>query len=132
MKQRIRKIDRILKVQEHLKREAELRLSLLERESADLKTAQEMIIQSMNDHETLHGLFVDVAAKRLQILSTQASHVEKAKVKQRSVTLDKAMQAKRAEKMLLDLKDQNRREMEKKDLASIIETLAKGSRASFP
>ncbi len=29
MKQRIRKIDRILKVQEHLKKEAELRLSLL-------------------------------------------------------------------------------------------------------
>jgi hypothetical protein len=132
MKQRIRKIDRILKVQEHLKREAELRLSLLERESAELKTAQEMIIQSMNDHETLHGLFVDVAAKRLQALSTQASHVDKAKVKQKSVTLDKAMQAKRAEKMLLDLKDQDRREMEKKDLASIIETLVKGSRASFP
>lgn len=132
MKQRIRKIDRILKVQEHLKREAELRLSLLEREAADLKTAQEMIIQSMNDHETLHGLFVDVAAKRLQALSTQASHVEKATVKQKSVTLDKAMQAKRAEKMLSSLKSQDRREVEKKDLASIIEALANGGNASFP
>lgn len=132
MKQRIRKMDRILKVQEHLKKEAELRLSLLEKESAELKAAQEMIIQSMNDHETLHGLFVDVAAKRLQVLSAQASHVDKAKVQQKSITLDKAMQAKRAEKMLLNLKDQDRREIEKKDLASIIETFAKGSRASFP
>ena len=132
MKQRIRKMDRILKVQEHLKKEAELRLSLLEKESAELKAAQEMIIQSMNDHETLHGLFVDVAAKRLQVLSAQANHVDNAKVKQKSITLDKAMQAKRAEKMLLNLKDQDRREIEKKDLASIIETFAKGGRASFP
>lgn len=132
MKQRIRKIDRILKVQEHLKQEAELRVSLLEREAAELRVAQETIIQSMNDHETLHGLFVDVAARRLQALSTQESHVEKAKVRQKAVALDRAMQAKRTEKMLTNLKGQDRRETEKKDLASILETLARGRGASFP
>ncbi len=42
------------------------------------------------------------------------------------------MQAKRTEKMLANLKGQDRRETEKKDLASILETLAKGSSASFP
>ncbi|MBJ6123908.1 hypothetical protein [Microvirga splendida] len=132
MKQRIRKIDRILKVQERLKQEAELRVSLLEREAAELRTSQEMIIQSMNDHDTLHGLFVDVAARRLQALSTQESHVEKAKVRQKAIALDKAMQAKRTEKMLTNLKGQDRRETEKKDLASILETLARGRGASFP
>jgi hypothetical protein len=132
MKQRIRKIDRILKVQERLKQEAELKVSLLERETAELRTAQEAIIHSMNDHDTLHGLFVDVAAKRLQTLSTQEGHVEKAKVVQKAVALEKAMQAKRTEKMLSNLRDQNRRETEKKDLASILETLVKGGSASFP
>lgn len=132
MKQRIRKIDRILKVQQHLQREAELKLANLEREATGLKTAQEVLIQTMNDHETLHGLFVDVAAKRLQALASQASAVEKAKVVQKSVTLDRAMQAKRAEKMLSGLKDQDRRETEKKDLASILEILSKGESASFP
>ncbi|MFC1460390.1 hypothetical protein ACETIH_27510 [Microvirga arabica] len=132
MKQRIRKIDRILKVQERLKQEAELKVSLLEREAAELKTAQEMIIHSMNDHETLHGLFVDVAAKRLQALSTQEGHVEKAKIRQKAIALEKAMQAKRTEKMLTNLRDQNRRETEKKELVSILETLAKGGSASFP
>jgi hypothetical protein len=132
MKQRIRKIDRILKVQERLKQEAELKVSLLEREAAELKAAQEAIIHSMNDHDTLHGLFVDVAAKRLQTLSTQESHVEKAKVVQKAVALEKAMQAKRTEKMLTSMRDQNRRETEKKDLASILETLVKGGSASFP
>ena len=132
MKQRIRKIDRILKVQDRLKQEAELKVSLLEREAAELRGAQEAIIHSMNDHDTLHGLFVDVAAKRLQALSTQEGHVEKAKVAQKAVALEKAMQAKRTEKMLTNLRGQNRRETEKKDLASILETLAKGRSASFP
>ena len=132
MKQRIRKIDRILKVQQHLQKEAELKLANLEREASELKVAQEMLIQTMNDHETLHGLFVDVAAKRLQGLASQASAVEKAKAVQKVVTLDKAMQSKRTEKMLSGLKDQDRRDVEKKDLASILETLAKGKSASFP
>jgi hypothetical protein len=132
MKQRIKKMNRILKVQERLKQEAELKVSLLEKEAAELRTAQEEIIHSMNDHHTLHGLFVDVAAKRLQALSMQEGHVEKAKVAQKAVALDKAMQAMRTEKMLTNLKGQDRREMERKDLASILEALAKGSGASFP
>jgi hypothetical protein len=132
MRQRIRKIDRILKVQQHLQKEAELKLGNLEREASELKVAQEALIQTMNDHETLHGLFVDVAAKRLQGLASQARAVEKAKVVQKAVTIDKAMQAKRTEKMLSGLKDQERREIEKRDLASILELLAKGESASFP
>jgi hypothetical protein len=132
MKQRIRKIDRILKVQQHLQKEAELKLGSLEREASELRIAQETLIRTMNDHETLHGLFVDVAAKRLQGLASQASVVEKAKVAQKAVTIDKAMQAKRTEKMLSSLKDQERRDTEKKDLASILELLAKGESASFP
>jgi hypothetical protein len=132
MRQRIRKIDRIFKVQQHLQKEAELKLGNLEREASELKVAQETLIQTMNDHETLHGLFVDVAAKRLQGLASQASAVEKAKVVQKAVTIDKAMQAKRTEKMLSGLKDQERREIEKTDLASILELLAKGESASFP
>ena len=132
MRQRIRKIDRILKVQQHLQKEAELKLGNLEREASELRVAQETLIQTMNNHETLHGLFVDVAAKRLQGLASQASAIEKAKVVQKAVTIDKAMQAKRTEKMLSGLKDQERREIEKKDLASILELLAKGESASFP
>jgi hypothetical protein len=132
MRQRIRKIDRILKVQQHLQKEAELKLGKLEREASELKVAQETLIQTMNDHETLHGLFVDVSAKRLQALASEASAVERAKVAQKAVTIDKAIQAKRTEKMLSGLKDQERRETEKKDLASILELLAKGESASFP
>ncbi|WP_262267998.1 hypothetical protein [Microvirga yunnanensis] len=132
MKQRVRKIERILKVQQHLQKEAELRLATLEREATELKTAQETLIRTMNDHETLHGLFVDVTAKRLQGLASQASKVDKAKAAQKAMTIDRAMQAKRTEKMLTGLKDQERRVAEKKDLATILEGLAKDDSASFP
>ena len=132
MKQRVRKIERILKVQEHLQREAELRLSKLERESQEIRNAQEVLIHTMNDHETLHGLFVDVAAKRLQVLSAQASRVDTAKTAQKAVTFDRAMQAKRTEKMLSGLKDEERQQTEKKDLVAILESLAGRDGTSFP
>ena len=132
MKQRVRKIERILKVQQHLQREAELRLSKLERESHEIRNAQEVLIHTMNDHETLHGLFVDVAAKRLQVLSAQASRVDTAKTAQKAVTFDRAMQAKRTEKMLSGLKDDERQQTEKKDLVAILESLAGRDGTSFP
>jgi len=132
MKQRVRKIDRILKVQKHLQKEAELKLSKLEREAMELKAAQEAIIETMNDHETLHGLFVDVASRRLQALAAQETRVETAKTAQKAVALDRGMQAKRTEKMLSGLKDQQRRDEEKKSLASILEAMVKGKSASFP
>jgi len=132
MKQRVRKIERILKVQQHLQREAELRLSKLERESHEIRNAQEILIHTMNDHETLHGLFVDVAAKRLQVLSAQASRVDTAKTAQKAVTFDRAMQAKRTKKLLSGLKDDERQQTEKKDLVAILESLAGRDGTSFP
>ena len=132
MKQRVRKIERILKVQQHLQREAELRLSKLERESQEIRNAQDVLIHTMNDHETLHGLFVDVAAKRLQVLSVQASRVDTAKTAQKAVTFDRAMQAKRTEKMLSGLKEDERQQTEKKDLVAILESLAGRDGTSFP
>ena len=132
MKQRIRKIERILKVQQHLQREAELKLSNLERESREIKSAQEVLIHTMNDHETLHGLFVDVAAKRLQVLSAQASRVDTAKAAQKAATFEKAMQAKRTEKMLSGLKDDDLQQTEKKSLVAILENLASRDGTSFP
>jgi len=132
MKERIRKIGRILKVQQHLHREAELRLANLEREVLELRSTQETVIQSMNDHETLHGLFVDVAAKRLQALAAQEGRVEKSKAVQKKATFERAMQVKQTEKMLDGLNEERRIAEDKKSLASILETIAQKGSASFP
>ena len=134
MKQRIRKIDRILKVQEHLKQEAELRaLSSRKGVSRAEERRRRSIIQSMNDHETLHGLFVDVAAKRLQVLSTQASHVEKAKVDAEGASLSTRPCRRSVRKRCCRTsRIRTGRETEKKDLASILETLAEGQPRKLP
>jgi uncharacterized coiled-coil protein SlyX len=132
MRKRIQKLDRVVKVQRHLHRSAELRLAGLERESAELKAAQETLIETMNDHETLHGLFVDVMAKRLQALAAQATRTDAAKAVQKAATFERAMQVKRTEKTLSGLNEESRKENEKKDLIAILETMRPRGPASFP
>lgn len=132
MKDRIRKLDRVLKVQEQLQKRAELKLVTIHREISELKTAQEVLIQTMNEHDTLHGLFIDVTAKRLQSLAGQTAQAEVAKTVQEKATFEAAMQVKRTEKMLSGIKLDKRRDDEKKDLISIIESFAHSGGASFP
>ncbi len=125
-------MSRVLKVQEQLQKNAELKLVTLQREASELMRTQEVLIQTMNEHETLHGLFVDVTAKRLQSLAGQATQVEAAKVVQQKAVFEAAMQTKRTEKMLSGMKVDQRRDDEKKDLSSIIESFAQSAGASFP
>lgn len=132
VKDRIQKLSRVLKVQEQLKRQAELKLSDLRREALELQSVQETLIQTMNDHETLHGLFVDMTAKRLQVMAGQATQIEAAAAVQQKVVFEAAMQAKRVEKVLSVLKDEKRRTDEKKDLLAVVEAISRSSDASFP
>lgn len=131
MKDRIRKLNRILKVQEQLQRQAELKLAAVQREISELKTTQEVLIRTMNEHETLHGLFIDGTAKRIQALAGQTAQKEAVKTAQEKVTFEAAMQVKRTEKILSGLEETRRRDDERKDLISIIESLAR-PKARFP
>ncbi len=132
MQQRHRNMERLLKVQKQLHKMAELKLIDLHRQEAELRSAQDAIIQSMNDHDALHGLFVDVMAKRLHALAGQTSRVETAKIAQREVAVDKAMQAKRTEKVVSGLQDELRRDAEKKNLLAILDSSFARTGASFP
>lgn len=132
MSQRHRKMERLLKVQEQLHKMAELKLVNLQREASRLKDEQDALIQTMNDHDAFHGLFVDVMAKRLQTLAGQAAQVETAKVAQKEITFERAMQVKRTEKLATSLKDESRKNEEKKELNAILEMLPAKVDASFP
>ena len=137
MRQRLRKIDRILKVQQQIHKIAEVRLAGLQRQSGELKEMQKTLIETMNDHEAFHGLFVDTMAKRLQVLATQAAWVETARVAQAKIALERAMQVKRTEKVASDLEVESRRATEKKELLAVLETHSPKSGspkpdASFP
>lgn len=132
MKQRLKKIDRLIKVQQHLHRSAELRLANLHRQESELKAAQEETLQTMGDSDVLHGLFVDILAKRLKTLSLEERRTQAAIIEQKAVTVEKALQVKRTEKVYSRLKEDERRSEEKKGLIVILESMAQKDSTSLP
>lgn len=132
MRQRLKKISRIIKVQQHLHKNAEIRLVELQRREEELKTSQEELIQTMGDRDVLHGLFTDVLAKRLKALAVEERQTQAAIVAQKYVALEKAMQVKRTEKLFSKLEGVNRKEEGKKDLLSILETISRKGNTSLP
>jgi hypothetical protein len=132
VKQRLKKINRLIKVQQHLHQSEELRLANLQRHEAELKSAQEEVLQTMSDDDVLHGLFVDVLSKKLKSLAQEETRTQAALVTQKAVTFDKAMQVKRTEKMFSKLKVESRRVEEKKDLMAILEAITTKSGTSLP
>ena len=121
---RLRKIRRIQRVQEDLHRLAEWRLATLAREERVLAERQEALIASLNDEDELHGLFVEAMARRLKALAGEAERVHAAHEVQADRVLDEARRLKRAERMGDDAAAAHRRGTEKRDLQTLIETLA--------
>lgn len=132
MKQRLKKIDRLIKVQQHLHKNAELKLANLHRQESELKAAQEETLQTMGDSDVLHGLFVDILAKRLKTLSLEESRMQAAIIEQKALTVEKALQVKRTEKVYSRLKEENRRDEEKKGLIAILESMTRKDSTSLP
>ncbi|KAB0264311.1 hypothetical protein [Microvirga brassicacearum] len=121
-KRRSEKIDRILRVQRQLQTISEWKLAELQRKKSELEQSQSALIETLGDTRNLYGLFVDAAAKRLQNLAGQAAEVEVARVTQREVTLQRAMQVKRTERMAAALSETDRRTTEKNDLLEILDS----------
>lgn len=132
MKQRLKKIDRLIKVQQHLHRKAELDLVALQRKEGELKAAQEDLLQTMGESDALHGLFVNVLAKRLKDLSLEEARTQAEIVGQKSLTLERALQVKRSERMHSRVKEDIRRVQEKVELAEILEGMARKEHTSLP
>ena len=132
MKQRLKKIDRLIKVQQHLQKNAELQLANLQRKEGELTTAHEELLETMGESDALHGLFVDVIAKRLKALALEEDRTQAAIIDQKAIAVEKALQVKRTEKVSSRLKDEVRRGQEKKDLISILETIAQKECTSLP
>lgn len=132
MKQRLKRFDRLIKVQQHMHRNAELHLANLHRKENELKNAQDELLETMGEESALHGLFVDVQSRRLKALALEERQTQNAIVQQKAVTLEKALQVKRTEKTHDRLKEQAHHEQERKDLIAILEAMAGRAGTSLP
>lgn len=132
MDRRLKKIKRILNVQEQLHRMAEWRLASLQRKEEELLKEQSDLIEALNGDDLLQVAFVPVTARRLQTLAAETAHVARSKEEQAQVMHDRAMQVKRTERMIEDLTRHHRREVEKKGLLDILDVLSARKDASLP
>ncbi len=129
---RIKRFDRFIKVQQHLHKNAELQLANLHRKEAELKSTQEELLHILGEPSALHGLFVDVKAKRLKALASEELRTQAAILDQKAITTERALQVRRTEKVHARLKEEARCEQEKKDLIAILESMAQKSSTSLP
>ncbi|MBF9235641.1 hypothetical protein [Microvirga alba] len=132
MDKRLRKNERLLKVQEQLHKIAEWKLVSLRRQVTDLQETQTVLIQALNSDDALHGLFVEPAARRLHALAGQEEQVRQARDAQNEVVLDRAMQVKRTERVVDALALEYQRTTEKRDYLALLDGFASKSDASLP
>lgn len=132
MERRLQKTRRLLKLQEQLHEIDKWKLSELQQRVAGLQEEQSALIVTLNDDETLHGLFVEARAKRLQALAAEEVQVKQAQKRQSKIALDRAMKVKRTERAVDKLTVEHRRHVEKKDYLSLLDILAAKIDASLP
>lgn len=123
MKNRLRKANRIVAVQEQMHRQAEWRLTQIARARADLERTREEIITTLND-DIFGPMLVEVVAKRLRATAEEAARLAVDEDRQTVRVREEALRLKRAEHMaegVLQIHDQH---VEKQMVAAILEGVA--------
>jgi hypothetical protein len=130
MRKRLKKMERLVKVQEKLHQAAEWKLAELAREQAELTASRRSLVEALNEDDAFHGLFVDAMARRLRLLSRESDRVREAETRQSAVVREEAMRLKRSERLSDKLGREQRRALEKRDFQELLEALARKGDAS--
>ena len=130
MKARLRKLQRILKVQRQMQEIAELKLAHLEKRGAELDEAQVSLIRSLNEESPLHGLFVDMMARRLTRLTTESDRVNEMRAEQAERLLAQARRVRTTERLSGRVAREARRADEKIDFRALLEAFQQLDKAS--
>ncbi|MGI6246120.1 MAG: hypothetical protein ACOYJQ_10165 [Pseudochelatococcus sp.] len=126
MKDRLRKIERVVEVQRQLKRLSEWKLALLRRDEIGLRKAQEDLIGRLNDGAVHHGLFVGSMARRLTRLAQESEEVRAKSEALQERVRDEALRLKRTERLARDVARESEADDEKVGLERILEARKAG------
>ena len=132
MQERAAKARRILTAQQQLHRIEQWKLAELQRELADLTSAQLEIISALNDTSALHGLFIDATARRLGTLAEEAERVTRRTNDQSLLTIEHAVRVRASERLEQAVAQELERELEGKELLDIIEQYLANKVTSLP
>ena len=132
MRDRLKKIERVLAVQEQLHRLAQWKMAALDREKAELADGQVDLLSALNGDNQLHGLFVEAMTRRLKALAREAERLERARRVMEEQLSDQALKLKRTERMTDRVRREDQLGRDKRLFQDLLETLAKTRDASLP
>jgi hypothetical protein len=132
MNRRLRKIERLLALQEQLHRLAEWKLAALDRKKAELASDQASLVGALNRDDPLHGVFIEAMARRLNALAREADRVNRARAAASRRLAEEGLTLKRAERMTVRVRRQYEEILGKRGFADLIDRLAKPDDASLP
>ncbi len=132
MQDRAAKARRILTARQQQHRIEQWKLAELQRELADLTSAQLEIISALNDNDALHGLFIDATARRLGTLAEAAERVTRKATDQSVRTTEHAVRVRASERLERAVAQELERELEGKELLDIIEQYLANKGTSLP
>jgi hypothetical protein len=131
-RRRLKKIERILAVQERLHEIAEWRLARTTQEQSELKASEVALVSALNEDDALQGLFVDAMAKRLKKLAIEAERLEQRRAEEARILFEEGLRLKRTERMTGRLRREYREGVGKRGFADLIDTLVRNGDASLP
>jgi hypothetical protein len=132
MRSRLKKIERVLAVQEQLHRLAQWKMAALEREKTANADGQVDLISALNADNQLHGLFVEAMTRRLAALAREAERLERARGVMEKQLSEEGLKLKRTEKMTDRVRREHQLGRDKRLFQDLLETLAKARDASLP
>ena len=132
MADRLKKIERVLAVQEQMHRLAQWRIAAVEREKAEVAEGEASLLSALNDDNQLHGLFVEAMTRRLSVLAREADRLERLRRTMEQQLSEEALQLKRTERMTDRVRREHARGRDKRLFQDLLETLAKARKASLP
>ncbi|MBK1622015.1 hypothetical protein [Afifella marina] len=130
MKDRSKKIERILQVQKKMHEVAEWELADISRQGSALDQERRALIEALNDDDTFHGLFVDAKVKRLSRLSSEADQLARRQAEQTAQVLAQARRLKTTERLSGKLERESRKAEERRSFQLLLEAFARPTDAS--
>ncbi len=132
MRDRLKKVERVLAVQEQLHRLAQWRMAALEREKAENADGQVNLLSALNTDNQLHGFFVEAMTRRLTALARDAERLERTRRVMEQKLSEEGLKLKRTERMTDRVRREHQRGHDKRLFQDLLETLAKARDASLP
>lgn len=126
---RLQRAERLLKVQEQMRAIAERDLAQTRAKAAKVEADRAAMLATLSG-ETLHGLFLEAAARRLRTLAGEAGELATTATRQAGTVRERGLATMRAERQAEGLAKRHAHEREKADLRDQLDLMA--ARASMP